>query len=219
MTIDVSLDSLPSCSKWYPLVLISNWKSLGWIIKIRLHFIISPSAWLSESQVRCWCYTQLKADTKTGIIFLSVAFWMDIKGINQWCRTRKKNNCILWEFMMQNFNHWTLNDCVENCGASCIFLAIQLDNFIGLDFVAEIKYRKNVRGVCLCEFYLRTESWKAYFSAFLTDISRSFLTFKTSLDIERHICVYEVWIVLEIFSRQLISVTLGFVQGDSPFET
>ena len=82
--------SLPSCSKWYPLVLRSNWKSLGWIIKIRLHFIISPQPGCLWDQVRCWCYTQLRADTKTGIIFLSVALWMDIKGINQLCRIRKR---------------------------------------------------------------------------------------------------------------------------------
>ena len=81
---------LPSRSKWYPLVLRSNWKSLGWIIKIRLHFIISPQPCCLRDQVRCWCYTQLKADTKTGIIFLSVALWMDIKGINQLCRIRKR---------------------------------------------------------------------------------------------------------------------------------
>ena len=81
---------LPSGSKWYPLVLRSNWKSLGWIIKIRLHFIISPQPCCLRDQVRCWCYTQLKADTKTGIIFLSVALWMDIKGINQLCRIRKR---------------------------------------------------------------------------------------------------------------------------------
>ena len=52
-----------------------------------------------------------------------------------------------------------------------------------------------LRNICIKkenELSEQHTSWKAYFSAFMTDISRSFLTFKTSLEIERHICVYEV---------------------------
>ena len=115
---------LPSRSKWYPLVLRSNWKSLGWIIKIRLHFIISPQPCCLRDQVRCWCYTQLKADTKTGIIFLSVALWMDIKGINQLCRIRKR--IIDFSKNLRNKTstiNETSNNCVKNCGDCRIFLA------------------------------------------------------------------------------------------------
>ena len=113
---------LPSGSKWYPLVLRSNWKSLGWIIKIRLHFIISPQPCCLRDQVRCWCYTQLKADTKTGIIFLSVALWMDIKGINQLCRIRKRIIDLV-RIYKTKLHLWNFKWLREYCGDCRIFLA------------------------------------------------------------------------------------------------
>ena len=135
---------LPSGSKWYPLVLRSNWKSLGWIIKIRLHFIISPQPCCLRDQVRCWCYTQLKADTKTGIIFLSVALWMDIKGINQLCRIRKRIIDLVRIYETKLHLYETSNDCVNNAAIVASFwpAANLPDNFIGKDFVREMKPRK-----------------------------------------------------------------------------
>ena len=120
---------LPSGSKWYPLVLRSNWKSLGWIIKIRLHFIISPQPCCLRDQVRCWCYTQLKADTKTGIIFLSVALWMDIKGINQLCRIRKRIIDLV-RIYKTKLHLWNFKWLREYCGDCRIFLA-SCEYFVG----------------------------------------------------------------------------------------